>query len=161
MPLERILTIGVYGYTAEDFFAALEAAGTDLFCDLRARRGLRGREYAFANAVRLQTELAARGIAYRHFRELAPTREIRSPQYATDVASGIAKRKREQLDASFIERYAEVLQGREAQTALAEIRDTAAAPVLFCVERVPSACHRSLVAQRLADEAIPVEHLLP
>ncbi|MCB0149862.1 MAG: hypothetical protein KDE01_19725, partial [Caldilineaceae bacterium] len=33
---------------------------------------------------------------------------------------------------------------------------------LFCVEAEPAACHRSLVAERLAaDLGLPVEHLLP
>lgn len=54
MSLQRVATIGVYGFDADSFFAALVANGVDLFCDLRARRGVRGRECAFANARRLE-----------------------------------------------------------------------------------------------------------
>jgi hypothetical protein len=36
------------------------------------------------------------------------------------------------------------------------------ASALFCVERDPEACHRSLVAERLAEEyGVTVAHLLP
>ena len=33
-----LFTIGVYGWEPERFFAALQAAGIDTFCDIRARR---------------------------------------------------------------------------------------------------------------------------
>jgi uncharacterized protein (DUF488 family) len=162
MPLERILTIGVYGFTADRFFAALEASTTDLFCDLRARRGVRGGEYAFANSTRLQSELAARNIEYRHFPALAPSREIRGVQYQADATAGVAKRKRDELDAAFVDRYQELLRAPEAETALAEIAALSAAPILFCVERLPEACHRSLVAARLAEgRQISIENIAP
>lgn len=162
MPLERILTIGVYGFTAERFFAALESAETDLFCDLRARRGVRGRDYAFANARRLQNELAAREIPYRHYPALAPTKEIRSVQYEADAASGVAKRQRDELDSGFVEHYGRLLQTPEAETALVDIAVSGSAPILFCVERVPQACHRSLVAERLVEgRQIPLENIMP
>ena len=162
MPLERILTIGVYGFTSDQFFAALEASATDLFCDLRARRGVRGREYAFANSSRLQGELTARDIEYRHFPALAPTREIRSVQYQADATAGVAKRKRDELDSAFVAQYQQLLRAPEAGTALAEIAAASAAPILFCVERLPQACHRSLVAARLAEgRQISIENITP
>jgi hypothetical protein len=35
-------------------------------------------------------------------------------------------------------------------------------PILFCVERTPQACHRGLVAARLAAlTGVPVTHLTP
>jgi hypothetical protein len=38
----------------------------------------------------------------------------------------------------------------------------AGATALFCVERDPEACHRSLIAAMLADEyGVAVRHLLP
>jgi hypothetical protein len=37
-----------------------------------------------------------------------------------------------------------------------------AASALFCVERDPEACHRSIVAERLAAEfGLPVTHIVP
>ena len=49
MTLERVVTIGAYGFSADRFFAALREAGVDTFLDIRQRRGVRGAEYAFAN----------------------------------------------------------------------------------------------------------------
>jgi len=162
VPLERILTIRVYGFTGERFFEAITAAECDLFCDLRARRGVRGREYTYANATRLQQELAARGIKYRHFPALAPTREIRSLQYQADAAAGVAKRKRDELHPTFIEAYHRLLAAPETREAMAEIAATSRAPLLFCVERLPQACHRSLVAAHLAEGgSIPVKNITP
>jgi uncharacterized protein (DUF488 family) len=161
LPLQRILTIGAYGFTADGFFDALLAAGCDFFCDLRARRGLRGHEYAFANSRRLQEALAIREIEYSHYSELAPTAEIRALQKAADTGSGIAKRKRNELSPSFVEAYERLLQVPEAQAALAAIAAKASRPVLFCVERLPQACHRSLVAAHLARGQTPIENIVP
>ena len=47
------VTIGVYGFDESSFFQTLQNAGVDTFCDLRARRGVRGAAYAFANGERL------------------------------------------------------------------------------------------------------------
>ena len=48
----KFVTLGVYGFTPSAFFEALQRAGVDTFCDIRWRRGVRGREYAFANSAR-------------------------------------------------------------------------------------------------------------
>ncbi|MGN6379168.1 MAG: DUF488 domain-containing protein [Gaiellales bacterium] len=160
MALQRIVTIGVYGFTAEAFSAALAGENIDLFCDLRARRGVRGSEYTFANARRLEALIAELGIPYEHFPELAPSRDTRSAQYAVDRAAGVAMRERSVLSPQFVAGYAEVLRTAEAQTALARIRE-ASAPALFCVERHAAACHRSLVAAELAASGIPVTNVEP
>jgi uncharacterized protein (DUF488 family) len=161
MSLERVATIGVYGFNADSFFDALVDNDVDLFCDLRARRGVRGREYAFANARRLEAKLAELRIPYRHFPELAPTKEIRSMQHAADVSAGVAKRYRDVLSPAFVDAYEQLLGGSAARRALDAIREAACVPALLCVERLPSACHRSLVAARLASNGISVDHILP
>lgn len=146
----RVLTIGAYGFEPEQFFSALEDAGADVFLDIRQRRGLRGSRYAFANVSRLTAELERRGIAYRHLKELAPDSDIRDLQRQADAAAGTMKSSRTELAQSFIEAYtAEKLNSfdwRQLADELAPFR----APVLFCVERSPESCHRSLVAPRLA-----------
>src|SRR5215213_6297630 len=68
-----IATIGVYGFNRETFLAALGEASVGLVLDVRQRRGVRGSEYAWANAARLQAALAEAGIRYTHMKELAPT----------------------------------------------------------------------------------------
>ena len=150
----RIATIGVYGFTADDFVAALLENGVCELLDVRQRRGVRGSEYAWANAQRLQRALAEAGVAYRHLPELAPTTHMRELQYADDARSGVGKRDRTSLSAAFAERYEREVLDEAPLPALPE-RGIAA---LFCVETDPEACHRSLIAPRLADDVV---HLRP
>ena len=156
MALRQVLTIGVIGFTAESFCAALTEHEVDVVCDVRARRGVRGREYTFANARRLEPMIAGLGIRYEHFPELSPSEEMRAAQVAADAASGIAMRQRTALSPEFVDGYREVLTTREAKDALQRISEIAVAPALLCVERLPGACHRSLAAQALAGAAVPV-----
>jgi uncharacterized protein (DUF488 family) len=158
----RLVTVGVYGFTADRFLAALKRAEVGVLFDVRRRRGVRGSEYAWANSLRLQQALADCGINYRHLKELAPTSEIRAAQYAADEALGERKRTRTELSDGFKSAYIEqVLEPADLGKLLAGF-DASATAALLCVERDPGACHRSLVADRLAaDCRVPVEHLLP
>jgi uncharacterized protein (DUF488 family) len=156
--VDRVATIGVYGFTAESFLAALRAVGVGLVLDVRRRRGVRGSEYAWANSRRLQAALAGAGIGYEHRKELAPTTEMRRLQYAEDERRGVGPRSRTELAPEFARRYsAEILDRADLdQVRRAVPAGTLAA--LLCVERDPEACHRSLLADRLARE---VAHLRP
>ena len=101
----RFVTIGAYGWDAAAFFAALTQAGVDTFCDLRARRGVRGSAYAWANSQRLQARLAELGIRYLHRPDLAPSAETRAAQHAADAATKTAKRQRAVLSPDFVAAY--------------------------------------------------------
>ena len=159
MPTLR--TIGVYGFDRESFLATLAGAGVALLLDVRQRRGVRGSEYAWANAKRLEAALEEAGIGYSHLSELSPTTAMRQLQYAEDEKRGEGKRNRSVLAPAYVERYtAQVL----AQVDLAPLVGWigASKPALLCVERDPEACHRSLVAERLRDEfGFEVKHLRP
>jgi uncharacterized protein (DUF488 family) len=160
----EIATIGVYGFTEEHFYSTLIGAGIDTFCDLRSRRGMRGRAYAFANSHRLQERLAGLGIRYFHFPQLAPGAEIRQLQNEQDSVSGVRKRQRVRLGDAFIDVYArQRLASFNSQDFLHSLGPSAQHLVLFCVERSPEACHRSLVADHIARElqSITVRHLTP
>jgi uncharacterized protein (DUF488 family) len=85
----RVATIGVYGADLGSFLAMLRAAGVTAVIDVRQRRGVRGREYAWANAQRLQAALAQAGIDYVHRKDLAPTTALRHLQYAEDDRRGV------------------------------------------------------------------------
>ncbi len=160
--IAKLVTIGVYGWGADDFFRGLQAAGVDTFCDVRWRRGVRGREYAFANSQRLQQRLAEIGIRYLHRRDLAPSPDVRAAQHVVDKAEKVAKRQRVGLSAPFIQGYtAQALANLDPADLLAELGD-AQIVAFCCVERDPAACHRSLLAARLsALTGTTVEHLLP
>lgn len=157
------ITIGVFGFNEAGFFAALQEAGVDTFCDIRWRRGVRGAEYAFVNSARLQKKLAELGIRYLHFRELAPTPALRQRQTQADLAAGIAKRKRETLGEAFISGYLEErLATFDSRKFVEQMGPEAKTVALFCVEREPAACHRSLLAERLRhDLGLSIIHLTP
>ncbi len=161
--MNKIVTIGAIGYSAEAFFRALRAAEVDTFVDVRRRRAVRGADYAFANSQRLQARLAELGIRYLHRLDLAPPSSARERQAAADKATGIARRKRTELSPTFIDSYErEVLSGFDPQTLRDELPDDARVIALMCVEREPAACHRSLLAARLGDAwGLEVEHLTP
>jgi len=98
--------------TLETFLDALHGAGVALVLDVRQRRGVRGPEYAWANAQRLQAALAGAGIEYRHHKELAPTTELRQLQYREDDRLGVGKRSRAELAPAYRERYLREILGQ-------------------------------------------------
>ena len=163
LPL-KIFTIGVYGYTEDEFFGALVDNKIDLFIDIRARRGMRGARYKFVNSSYLQAKLKELGIAYAHLKELAPTPRIRSLQDEADNEERLVRRSdRQHLCKEYEREYKRDILRRYkrkperklyADAVLAEARELAgypegrelARPALFCVEGEPRACHRSLAA---------------
>jgi uncharacterized protein (DUF488 family) len=159
----KLVTIGGYGYTETSFFAALTAANVELFVDIRQRRGMRGSKYAFLNSQRLQASMARAGIRYLHAKDLAPTSSVRDVQRDVDREASIAKQARTRLSDEFIQAYTrDILAAFDATQFDAIIGATTGVVALFCVESRPEACHRSLVAQKIATErGILLEHLIP
>ena len=159
----KIVTIGVYGFDADSFFNALCKAEVDTFCDIRSRRGVRGATYAFANSKRLQARLAELDIRYIHRKDLGPTKVVREKQAAADKATKTAKRKRTELGEAFIKAYhTECLTAFDPQSLIEALESDAQIVALFCVETAPAACHRSLVADKLAKTFnLEVEDILP
>lgn len=160
--MRRIATVGVYGFSATTFIDALRRADVNVLLDVRQRRGVRGSQYSWANSERLQATLAGAGIGYRHHKGLAPTTELRRLQYREDARAGVGKRSRVELAREFRERYVEEILDRVDLGALLAELPIGAVFALLCVERDPEACHRSLVADRMAVEhGVPVVHLRP
>jgi len=152
----------VYGFTLDEFLAALASADVRLLLDVRQRRGVRGPDYAWANSRRLQAALVEAGLEYRHQPELAPTTELRRVQYAEDDRQGVGKRSRKELAPEYRARYTAEILDKVDLAAVAASLPAEGAGALFCVERDPEACHRSLIAERLAAEHhIDVTHLRP
>ena len=158
-----IVTIGVYGFDEQCFFQALLDAKIDTFCDIRLRRGMRGSTYAFANSTYLQKRLGESGIRYLHIKELAPNQSIREKQQLEDKKLGIAKRTRKELGQTFIKAYEhDCLANFDSGEFIKLMGQDAKVIGLFCVEREPEACHRSLAAQKLArDLNAGVMHIKP
>jgi uncharacterized protein (DUF488 family) len=158
----RVVTIGVYGFDAESFLRRLRHADVRLLLDVRQRRGVRGAEYAWANSRRLQAALEDARIAYEHHPELAPSTELRRLQYAEDDRQGVGKRSRRELATEYTRRYtAEILDRADLAPVVSALPSSGVA-ALFCVERDPEACHRSLIARRLSEQhRVTIEHLRP
>jgi uncharacterized protein (DUF488 family) len=160
--MRRVATIGVYEADLEAFLRALRGADVQLVVDVRQRRGVRGREYAWANAQRLQAALLRERLGYSHHKELAPTTELRHLQYAEDARLGVGKRSRRVLAPAYVDGYTrEILDRADLGALVAEMPEDGTTAFL-CVERDPEACHRSLVADELARTfGLSVEHLYP
>ncbi len=147
----RIATIGVYDFDARSFIEALDGAAVTKVLDVRQRRGVRGSQYAWANAQRLQALLADARIGYEHHPELAPDTELRHLQYREDDRQGVGKRSRVRLAPEYVRRYTEEILDLVLLEPLVRRLPVHGIGALMCVEATAQACHRSLVAQRLAE----------
>ena len=96
-------------------------------------------------------------------RDRAPTPTLRQRQAAADKAQGTTKRKRAVLGEVFVAGYREErLAGFDSVKFVEQLGPGARVVALFCVEREPWACHRSLLATRLCEDlGVEVEHLTP
>lgn len=146
-----IYTIGVYGSTKESFFNTLLDNRIDTFCDIRRRRAVRGSEYTYVNSQRLQDHLKKLNINYLHIPELSPSDEMRKLQYEVDKQLKTTQRQRQNLSENFIKNYkSAVLDNYDFDSLVEKLKlIDSQRTVLFCVEKFPSACHRSLVAEHL------------
>jgi uncharacterized protein (DUF488 family) len=160
--VRKLVTIGVYGFSAETFVESLVGADVGLLLDLRQRRGVRGTAYSWANSARLQGALTAAGIGYWHVKELAPSTELRHLQYIEDDRQGVGKRNRILLAPEYVERYVrEVLDPFDLGALVTDLPNDSAT-ALLCVESDPEACHRSLVAARIhAEYGLPIADVCP
>ena len=153
MGLPSIYTIGVYGSTETDFFRKLTDNQVDTFCDIRRRRAVRGALYAFANSERLQDKLRSLSINYMHESRLAPTFEIMGVQDKSDKLHKVKRRDRTELDTSFKKAYTDkILSKFDIKEFIGELEKSGCKKlVLFCVEKLPTACHRSLVTGKMKE----------
>lgn len=156
-----VKTIGVFDSTEESFFKALLKAKVDTFCDIRQRRAVRGSDYTYANANRLESKLKKLGMRYVHMKDLAPTPQLIQRQIAIDKSHGISIRSRQELSEDFKEGYKKaVLKNFNAKEFISKLPVDCRVLCLFCVEQEARACHRSILAETLRRELhADVEHL--
>lgn len=161
--LSMIFSVGAYGFDGESFVDALVAHQVDALVDIRQRRGVRGKTHAFANISRLLALLSGCSIPYVYLKSLAPSTEIRQLQLNEDDAASVTKGSRRSLSAVFSSAYIDnVLSRFEPENFLFALPPSAVRPALFCVERFPQACHRSLVADFLSRNLdVPIGHIGP
>ncbi len=133
----RLWTIGYERLLPEALFAELEAARIERLIDVRYRPQSRR---PGMSKTRLGEALAERGIAYEHRRALGTPADIR-----------------------WLFKHNRVAEGRRAFRAHVETRETAALDALaaelphgprtalMCLEADPADCHRSALAEALAE----------
>lgn len=144
-------TIGLYGSTEQSFFAKLKENRIDTFCDIRQRRGVRGKKYAYVNSTYLQNKLKEYGIKYLYIQKLAPTTEIRELQKEIDKINGVSKSARQEVGKVFEFEYKnKILLMFDFDALIHALKGNDSLKiVLFCVEECPEACHRAIVAKTL------------
>ena len=144
-----LATIGYEATTVASFLDALRAGGVELLVDVRAVASSRRPGFA---KTRLSANVEEVGIGYLHLRDLGTPADGRAAARAGRHA---------EMRRIFLEHLAT----DAAQDQLADLADIVRGgrrTCLLCFEADPAHCHRTLVANALA-ELVPVriEHLYP
>lgn len=132
-----IYTIGYEGTDIDRFVASLKAAGVQRIADVRAIALSRKKGFSKRS---LANRLEAEGIEYLHFIKLG------DPKPGREAA-------RAGLFEEFRAIYSAHLDSDGAQSSLKELVAVAGEKptCLLCFERDPVTCHRSIVAEAIAD----------
>ena len=141
-----LATIGYEGAALDDFLATLREAGVATLVDIRQVPASRRAGFS---KVRLREAVEGAGIRYVHLVGLGDPKEGR------DAA-------RQGRIAEFQQIFTRHLRTAEAQTDLQIAADLAqdGGACLLCYERQPEFCHRSIVADALAQTTgVEVRHL--
>ena len=137
-----VYTIGYEGTDIDRFVSTLKAVGVKKVADVRAVA--LSRKKGFSKKA-LSARLKAEGIEYSHFIELG------DPKAGREAA-------RLRLYLEFRDIYEKYLDSDKAQLSFhhlsAAVRE--APTCLLCFEREPATCHRSIIAEQLAESGIEV-----
>ncbi|HOV81591.1 MAG TPA: DUF488 family protein [Methanothrix sp.] len=142
----EVYTIGYEGRTLSQFINLLKINNIRQIIDVREIAF--SRKSGFSKSA-LEKGLKSNDIIYRHCPQLGTPKEIRESYYQTHNFSLLA----EMFEKHFIESEAkEILFD---VIGLAIVRKSA----LMCYELLPSKCHRSLIAKKMASEGFQVVNL--
>jgi uncharacterized protein (DUF488 family) len=140
----QVWTIGYEGRTPDQLVADLRAAGVEQVLDVRELPLSRKRGFSKSSLAAL---LQSHGIAYAGERRLGAPREIRHR-----LRGGGAWEP-------FAAAYLAHLDGQDEALAEVEVQARRRPTALLCYERDALACHRSLLAGRLARRGLLPVHL--
>ncbi|MCC6313762.1 MAG: DUF488 domain-containing protein [Thermomicrobiales bacterium] len=134
----RLCTIGFTQKSAERFFGLLRQSGIARLIDTRLKPG--GHLAGFANGRDLPFFLdrLADGCRYEHLPRLAPTPEM------------LGDYRKDHDWNRYVARYETLMDERGVPAALDRAEFARWPTCLLCSEATPDACHRRLVAERLA-----------
>lgn len=145
----EVATVGYQGATVHTFLDALRNAGVDLLVDVRAVAS--SRRPGFSKSA-LAANLQGAGIDYLHFRDLG-----------TPAAGRRAARagRHDEMRGIFL-RHLKTHEAQAELHALADIVRGGRRVCLLCFEADAAHCHRTIVAESLADLVpIRVTNLAP
>ena len=147
--MTTVATIGYEGTTVPRFLDALREGGVELLVDVRAVASSRRPGFA---KTRLAANVGEIGIEYLHLRGLGTPSDGRAAARAG---------RHDELRRIFLEHLATSAAQDELHT-LADLVRGGRRVCLLCFEADPAHCHRSMVADALA-ELVPimVHHLAP
>lgn len=133
-----VYTIGYEATDIERFIKTLKAVGVERLADVRAIASSRKKGFS---KHKLAERLADEGIEYIHFAHLGDPKPGRDAARAGEFSI-------------FRTIYTTHLATNEAQAALRELTDTVQEQptCLLCFERKPETCHRSILADEIAQE---------
>jgi uncharacterized protein (DUF488 family) len=138
-----VATIGYEDATVPRFLEALRQAGVDLLVDVRAVAS--SRKPGFAKS-KLAANVGGAGMEYLHLRGLGTPAEGRAAARAGH---------HDEMRRIFLE-HLETSAAQDELEALAELVRAGRRVCLLCLEANPEHCHRSIVAEALA-ERVPIE----
>lgn len=148
-PMHRIATIGYEAATVRGFLDALGDADIQLLVDVRAVA--RSRRPGFAK-TRLAGNLGEAGIEYLHLRRLGTPAEGRAAARGGHY---------DELRRIFLEHLG-TPGAQEELDVLVDLVRSGRRVCLLCFEADPAHCHRSMVADALAERLpVRIEHLAP
>lgn len=143
----HLYTIGYSGHTVDTFIKALQANSVSVLVDVRMTPISRKKGFS---KTALHRALEDAGIAYRHIRTLGSPSELRRDlKKAKDYTA-------------FFASFREYLQSQAHDVSVAAELVATQRVCLMCVEQCPDECHRSVVAEAIADslhDRVIVEHL--
>lgn len=146
-PRHPLYTIGYSGHSIDTFIATLQAQNISLLIDVRMTPISRKKGFS-KNALRQALE--GSGIQYQHIRLLGSPRELRNSLNADKDYE------------SFFASYRAYLERQEPSVKAAVDLVSTERACLMCVEQQPYECHRSVVAEAIADAVslkVTVHHL--
>ena len=130
--MSQLFTIGFTKKSAEQFFMLLQDNGITLVADVRLNNS--SQLAGFTKARDLKYFLSFVGIKYEHWKNFAPTKELRK-SYHTDW----------DFDA-YAESYTDLINRRRALQQLKADVFTQEKVCLLCSEATPEKCHRRVAA---------------
>lgn len=143
----QLYTIGYAGHSLESFIQVLQARHISLILDIRMTPISRKKGFS---KTALSQAVEASGIAYQHLRALGSPKELRQHLHAEGDYGAFFTAFKAYLGSQqeSLQQAAELISGQPA--------------CLMCVEQRPNECHRSIVAEAIAEmlgKQLIIKHL--